>query len=184
MDYSKKLVADYLKRVANIDVQDEEMKFSPPLNERLEDVYENFKTDQLTKALVMDYLARHNYSEVLTDFLNTCKPNVYAKRLQDLPRNIAEEFMKPINCSDGNFLSLEKVCSEFKTDQFAKLLVDDYLAKHKHFEVLKEFRELCGPLVYHDLSNYPNDIVLELLEPLKCDNSYEKPTLEEVFFSI
>ena len=180
MDDAERLVADYLKRVANI--EDERLEYAtPPPDEKLEDIYEKFKTDQLTKALVMDYLARHNYSEVLGDFLKVCRPNVYAKQLRDLPRNIAEELMKPINCSDGSFLSLEKVCSEFKNDQFTKALVDDYLAKNEHFEVLTEFRELCGPIVYHDLGNYPKNIILEFLEPLKCDNSYEKPILEEIF---
>ena len=168
MDGTERLVADYLKRVSNIENERLESALLP-LDEKLEDIYEKFKTDQLTKALVMDYLARYNYSEVLKEFLNVCRPNVYAKRLTDLPKNIAEEFMKPIHCNDGSFLSLEKICSEFKTDQFTKLLVDDYLARHKHFEVLKEFRELCGPLVYHDLKKYPKSIVLEFLEPLKCD---------------
>ena len=51
MDGTERLVADYLKRVAN--VENERLKSAIlPLDEKLEDIYEKFKTDQLTKALV------------------------------------------------------------------------------------------------------------------------------------
>ena len=98
-------------------------------------------------------------------------------------RLVVADFLKKVANIDVQDEELEDVYENFKTDEFTKLLVYEYLAKHKHSEVLKEFVELCDPMVYSYscLSKYPNEIVLEFIEPFKCGDTYEKPTLEEVF---
>ena len=140
--YSFKIVAEYVQRVANIDIGKELLgiNLTHCEEEKLEDIYTLWKSEQISKSLVQDYLMRNNHHEFALEFVKQCGPvdqicdNTLEKVISSVYRppsistddlvyqylvdvghdDIAKELSKLRDCrSVSNGLTLQKIYEEF-----------------------------------------------------------------------
>ena len=121
--YTFRIVAEYVQRVANIDIGKELLgiNLSPCLEEKLEDIISLWNSDQISKSLVHDYLIRNNHHEFALEFVKQCG---HVDQIQD---NTLEKVISSVNRS-----------SSISTDD----LVYKYLVDTGYDDIAKDLSKL------------------------------------------
>ena len=134
--YTFKIVAEYVQRVADIDLGKEclGINLSHCQEEKLEDITSTWNADQISKSLVHDYLVRNNHHEFALEFVKQCG------HIDQIQNN-----------------TLEKVISTVTRSSLTSTnaLVHEYLLDNGYDDIAKELSKL------RDCRNLNNDLSLQ-----------------------